>query len=88
MVGGDSARHPMMDAVAQRLSRWGLVAPAIVFLELHRPFAYLAGQAAIFFQPLLGFVIGDDTVGQVAHWLSEEDGLGQLIGCLAGGEDE
>jgi hypothetical protein len=82
MKGGDSARHPTMDAVAQGLSRCGLSAPVLFFLELHRPFTYPASQFAIFFQPLLGFVVGDENVSRFARWLSDEDGLSQLIGRL------
>ncbi len=87
MSGGDASRHPLLNTVAQRLSRWGLSAPVIFFLELHRPFSYTASQFAIFFQPVLGFFVGDDTVLRFSRWLSDEDGLDQLIGCLETGDE-
>ena len=79
MRGGDSAQHPMVDAVAQWLSRWGLCAPAVFFLELHRPFSEFVAQFAILMQPMLGPIVGDHSVARFASWLSEEDGLNALI---------
>ena len=87
MTGGDSAQHPMMDAVALRLSRWGLSAPAAFLLELHRPFSVLTSQLAIFLQPLLGGVIGDDQVRHFADWLSDEDGVDSLLSRIELGGD-
>ena len=84
MTGGEPAREPVSELVAQSLSRWGLSAPAVVFLELHRPIAFAAGQCAIFFQPLLGFVIGDQNALQFSHWLANEDCITRMILRLTG----
>jgi hypothetical protein len=85
MNGGEPARQPVLEFVAQSLSRWGLSVPAVIFLELHRPFAFAASQLAVFFQPLLGFVVGDERALRFSDWLSDEDGIAQLIGRLARG---
>lgn len=84
MSGGDFPRW--LNITAQRLDQWGLRAPAIFFLELHRPFSFAASQLAIFFQPLLGFAVGDENVLRFARWLSDEDGLAQLIAQLESGD--
>jgi hypothetical protein len=84
MTGGEPAREPVSELVAQSLSRWGLSAPAVVFLELHRPVAFAAGQFAIFFQPLVGFVIGDQNALRFSDWLSDEDCIARLIQRLSG----
>lgn len=86
MSGGESPRRQWLDTVALQIDRWGLRAPAIFFLALHRPFAFTAGQLAIFFQPFLGFAVGDDNVLRFARWLSTEDGLEQLIVHLESGD--
>jgi hypothetical protein len=86
MSGGEPARQPVLEFVAQSLSRWGLNVPAVLFLELHRPVAFAAGQFAIFFQPLLGFVVGDENAVRFSRWLSDEDGVSQLIGLLSEGD--
>ena len=86
MSGGEPAREPVLELVAQSLARWGLTAPAVVFLELHQPVAFVAGQCAIFFQPLLGFVVGDQNAQQFSHWLADEDCIARVIRRLTGGE--
>ena len=77
----------MMDAVALRLSRWGLSAPAVFLLELHRPYSLLASQFAILLQPLLGAVVGDDSIRRFAAWLSNEDGINCLISHIERGDN-
>jgi hypothetical protein len=77
----------MMDAVALRLSRWGLGAPAVFLLELHRPYSLLASQFAILLQPLLGVVVGDESVSRLAAWLSNEDGINCLISHIERGDN-
>lgn len=87
MSGGDALRHPLLRTVARQLSQLGLNAPVIFFLELHRPFSCAASQFAIFFQPVLGFLVGDDNVLRFASWLSDENGLDQLILTLESGDE-
>ena len=84
MSGGEPARKPVSELVAQSLARWGLTAPAVVFLELHRPVAFAAGQFAIFFQSLLGFVVGDQDALRFSHWLEDEENIARLIRRLTG----
>ena len=75
-------------SVTQDLSHWGLAAPAIFFLELHRPFAFVMGQLALFFQPFLNFIMGDQHAVRFAQWLCEADSIDQLIHQLeTGGQD-
>ncbi len=86
MSGGEPAREPMLDLVAQSLSRWGLTAPAVMLLEMHQPVAFAASQLVIFFQPLLGFIIGDQSTLRVSRWLEDEESFVRLIQRLTGEE--
>ncbi len=79
---GDPTQRSLLPAVAQWFSERQLNAPAIFFLELNRPLAFAASQCAIFFQPLLSFCIGDESLHRFAHWLSDEDGIAKLIAAL------
>jgi len=63
-----------------------MAAPAVFLLELHRPLSPVAGQAAYFFQPLLGLFFEDDAITHVARRLSDAHGLDELIGLLETGE--
>ncbi len=87
MSGGDASRYPLLDIVARQLSQLGLNAPVIFFLELHRPFSHTASQLAIFFQPVLGFLMGDDNISRFSRWLADEHGLDQLIRLLETGDN-
>jgi hypothetical protein len=66
-------------SVTQWLSHWGLSAPVVFFLELHRPWAFVMGQLALFFQPFLNFIMSDQQATRFAQWLSTADGFDQLI---------
>jgi hypothetical protein len=47
-------RDELLDRLSRQLDRLGLVAPALLLLEAHRPLAFLAGQALRVASPLLG----------------------------------
>ena len=85
MRSSDTA-SPLRDAIARRIARWGLTAPALFFLELHRPFAFPMSQLAIFCQPLIGFALGDERADELAQWLAADDSLTQLMAALETGE--
>ena len=79
---GDATRHALLIAVVRWLSQRHLHAPVIFLLEVHRPFAFAAGQCALFCQPLLSIWWSDESVTRFATWLGEENGLDQFIGLL------
>ena len=85
MSDGASMRQSRLTGVARWISRLGMNAPAIFFLELHRPLSAAAGQAALFFSPFLAFLADEETVERFARWLSDEDGIDQLIRRLESG---
>lgn len=85
MSDGASMRQSRLTGVARWISRLGMSAPAVFLLELHRPLSSAAGQAALFFSPFLTFVLDDESVERLAHWLSDEDGIDQLIRSLESG---
>ena len=81
-MSGDATRHALLIAVARWLSQRQLRAPVIFLLEVHRPFAFAAGQCALFFQPLFSLWLSDASVNRFAAWLSDENGLDQFISLL------
>ncbi len=67
-----------LDSVAHQIERWGLSAPALLFLEAHRPLAWLGGQALLLLQPvLMPFCREENIIGLVAL-LSDEANLNRL----------
>ena len=43
----------LIEDLARRVQRLGLIAPAILFLESNKPFSFIGSQALLFFQPVL-----------------------------------
>ncbi len=77
----------------ERLAAWicekGLRAPAILFLEAHKPLAPLGSQALLLLQPLLGDVggllgwgDGERVIEECALLLEDPEGVERLLACL------
>ena len=75
-------RDLLIDRLAQKVSRWGLTAPAILFLEANKPFSFIGSQALLFFQPLLGFLLGDEVVGGYAQLFEDPANVERLLQLL------
>jgi hypothetical protein len=51
-------RDRLIDDLARRIVRWGLETPAIMFLEMHKPVAFLASQCFLMVTPLVIPLLG------------------------------
>ena len=69
----------LIESIARRIADWGLTAPAVVFLEANHPFSFVGSQALLFFQPVLGVLVGDETVAGYAQLLEDRANVGRLI---------
>jgi hypothetical protein len=72
----------LIERLAQKVSRWGLTAPAILFLEANKPFSFIGSQVLLFFQPLLGFLLGDEVIGGYAQLLEDQANVERLLHLL------
>jgi hypothetical protein len=75
-------RDLLIERLAQKLSSWGLTAPAILFLEANKPFSFIGSQTLLFFQPLLGFLFGDEVVGGYAQLFEDQANVERLLHLL------
>jgi hypothetical protein len=50
----DERREQIIEAMANRIKQFGMVTPAIFFLEANKPISYIGGQAMHFFSPIIG----------------------------------
>ena len=75
-------RDLLIERLAQKVSRWGLTAPAILFLEANKPFSFIGSQVLLFFQPLLGFLLGDEVIGGYAQLLEDQANVERLLQLL------
>ena len=55
------AEQAVVDTLAREVVRRRLAMPALLFLELCRPFNYVTAQGLHFFQPILTTVVDADT---------------------------
>jgi hypothetical protein len=75
-------RDLLIERLVQKVSRWGLTAPAILFLEANKPFSFIGSQALLFFQPLLGFLLGDEVIGGYAQLFEDQANVERLLQLL------
>ena len=75
-------RDLLIERVAQKISGWGLTVPAILFLEANKPFSFIGSQVLLFFQPLLGFLLGDEVIDGYAQLFEDQDNLERLLQLL------
>ena len=68
--------------LASKVRDRGLTAPAILFLELYKPFSYLSGQCMLLAQPLLDCFTGSFSIGELAELLDDNQAVERLIHYL------
>ena len=76
-------RNELIDRLSQRAARLGITSPAILFLEMHKPLAFLGAQLLWATQPLLGGWGRDADVRDIALLLEDRAGVDALIERLA-----
>src|SRR5438132_1707439 len=69
----------LLDQIAAEVVRRGLVTPAVFFLELNRPLAFLAGQATHVLVPFLAPLVGIGRMQEVARVLNDPQSIDRLL---------
>ena len=72
-------RDALLDGAARRIVRWGMETPAVLFLEMHRPLTFLAGQSLLVAMPFLGAFIDQRHLADWARLLQSRDNIDRLI---------
>lgn len=75
----DSEREAWLDKAAEAVVRRRLEAPAVFFLELHRPLSFLSSQALIVAMPFLAGLVGADNVLKVSKLLEDPRNVERLM---------
>ncbi len=79
--GGERSEQ-LVEQLAQRVDRWQLTLPAILFLEIAKPFGFIASQGLLLCQPLLGFFYDETKIADYSELLSKRSNLDQLMAKL------
>ncbi len=72
-------REQLIDDLARRAAQAHLAAPAILFLEMSKPLAFLGAQVLWATQPFLGMFWDQADVRTLAHLFEDPAGVDQLI---------
>ncbi|MCU0316276.1 MAG: hypothetical protein MUC92_06760 [Fimbriimonadaceae bacterium] len=72
----------MIAKMSNEILRRGLETPALMFLEMHKPLAGVAGQAAIVFSPFVAPFVGINAVHDYSRLLGKRENVELLIQSL------
>ncbi len=75
----DARRAELIERVSAQLCAWNLREPAIVFLAMHAPLAFLGSQVLLAAQPFLGVVTGEKFAHDFALLIQDPQNVEQLV---------
>ncbi len=76
-------REQLIDSLVRRAARANVTAPAVLFLEMHKPLAFLGAQFLWAAQPFLVPWFNHSDVRDIARLLEDPTGVEQLIERLS-----
>jgi len=85
----EKRRDEIIEGIAKRIQQFGMLVPAIFFLEMNKPLSYIGGQAMHFFAPIVGVFF--NTFEDYAYFFDNRENVELLIQkleSLAREEDE
>ncbi len=71
-----------IEQVVGQICRWKLVTPAILLLEIARPFGFIASQGLFLCEPVLGFFYQEPRIEDCADLLADRSNIDLLIAHL------
>jgi hypothetical protein len=72
-------QEDFIDQVSSAICERGWRMPALISLEICRPFTFVGGQILWIFQPMLGLVFSTEIIGEAARLLEQPDSVDSLI---------
>ncbi len=75
-------QEDLVTRTVSTLTDKGWQGPALVGLEILRPFSFIGGQILWVLQPILGIFTSSELIGQAALLLEEPEAVDQLIAQL------
>ncbi|QUL97990.1 MAG: hypothetical protein IMF26_07905 [Candidatus Fermentithermobacillus carboniphilus] len=73
----EKRREEIIEAIAKRVQQFGMVVPAIFFLEMNKPLSYIGAQAMHFFAPIVGVFF--NTFEDYAYFFDNRENVELLI---------
>ena len=77
----------LMDGLAERITRRRLAAPAVLLLDLFKPFSFIASQGLLLCQPLSAWMNIEQKVADYAALLADRSNVDYLVARLEQGNN-
>jgi len=75
----EEERDALVERIARAVVRRRMETPAILFLEMHRPVSFIAGQSLVVLSPFVGPFVGIENVQIISRLLESRDNIDCLI---------
>jgi hypothetical protein len=72
-------RDALIETVAREVHKRGMTIPAILFLEMHKPLGFVAGQTLVFGSGFLAPLVGAQNLQKWAKLIENPDDVERLI---------
>jgi hypothetical protein len=80
-LSGEQSQE-LIERVARQIGDRKLATPALLFLEVIKPFSFLASQGLLLAEPLLSFLYEEPRIGDYADLLADRSNVEYLMGRL------
>jgi hypothetical protein len=80
-LSGKQSRE-LIEHVARQIDDRNLATPALLFLEVIKPFSFIASQGLLLAEPFLSFFYGEPRIADYADLLSDRSNVEHLISRL------
>lgn len=74
----------LIDSAVEKITKRGLVTPAVLFFEMHKPLCFIGSQAAIAFSPFIVPFLGFDRVNDYTRLFARRENVERLLDRLEG----
>ena len=85
---GQEQSEQLIEHLTQQISQWRLALPAVLFLQITRPFSFIASQGLLLCQPLLSFIFDGSRIADYADLLADRTNIDRLVARLDGGKEK
>jgi len=83
MADSDQVQNEqLIEHLTEQISRRRLTMPAILLLQVTRPFSFIASQGLLLCEPLLSFVYDAPRVADYAELLADRTSIDRLVARL------
>ncbi|MGD8625841.1 MAG: hypothetical protein PVJ34_14990 [Anaerolineae bacterium] len=79
---GPESKEDVIERLTQQIRRWKLSVPALLLLEVARPFSFIASQGLLLCQPLLSYIIEEPIIVDYAELLADRKNVDHLVARL------